>query len=142
MGIFSFLDPVLNFVLGPLLLLMPFWALLIISFVISLLIVLIYKWITDQNLMRQLKEEQKELQKQMKELKAHPEEAMKVQKQLMQTNMKYMGQSMKPTLITFIPIILIFGWLQGHLAYEPIMPGQEFSAIVNFEEGTKRKHHH
>ena len=135
MGFFSFLDPVLNIIFGPLLKLPPFWAILIISFLISLIIVLIYKFATNQNLMKQLKDEIKTLQKQAKELKEEPEKAMAVQKKAMQTNMKYMMQSMKATLITFIPIIIIFGWLQAHFAFIPIMPDQEFSMAVDFKDG-------
>jgi uncharacterized membrane protein (DUF106 family) len=41
---------------------------------------------------------------------------------------------MKPTLITFIPIILIFGWMNAHFAYEPLMPNEEFTLAVNFEK--------
>jgi len=135
MGFLSFLDPVMDFLFGWVLNLTPFWAVLIISFLISLIIVVIYKLTTDQTLMKDLKDETKAFQKQMKELKEHPEEMMKVQKKAMQTNMKYMTHSMRPTLITFIPIILIFGWLQAHLAVEPLMPGQEFSVEVLFEKG-------
>jgi len=135
MGFFSFLDPVLNVIFSPLLKLPPFWGIMIISLLISLIIVLIYKFATNQNLMKQLKDEIKALQKQAKELKQEPEKAMAVQKKAMQTNMKYMMQSMKATLITFIPIIIIFGWLQMHLAFMPILPDQDFTMTVNFKEG-------
>ena len=136
MGFWNFLDPVLNLIFGPLLKLDPFWAILILSFVISLVIVVIYKWTTDQNLMKQLKDEIKEFQKQMKTLKEDPKKMMAVQKQATQTNMKYMMHSLKPTLITFIPIIIIFGWLTANLAYDPILPNQEFSVIMSLEKGT------
>ena len=135
MGILSFLDPVLNLLFGPLLQLSYFWAILILSVIISLLITLIYKWTTDQNLMKQLKGETKALQKQMKELKDRPEEMMKVQKEMMQTNWKYMSHSLRPMLFTFIPIILIFGWMNAHLAYAPIFPGQEFQVSARFANG-------
>jgi uncharacterized membrane protein (DUF106 family) len=85
--------------------------------------------------MKTLKEETKALQKQMKELKDKPAEAMAIQKKAMQTNMQYMMKSMKPTLITFIPIIIIFGWLQAHMAFVPIMPDQDFSMVIEFDEG-------
>jgi len=52
---------------------------------------------------------------------------MQTQKEAMSINMKYMGKSMKSTLITFIPIILIFGWMNAHFAYEPLLPGEEFT---------------
>jgi len=46
-----------------------------------------------------------------------------------------MTHSLKPTLVTFLPLILIFGWLNGHMGYYPIMPGQEFTTTVWFDEG-------
>lgn len=134
MGIFSFLDPVMNAIFGPLLSLRPFYAVLILSAFVTFLITVIYKYTTDQNLMKQLKEEQKELQKEMKALKDQPDKVMQVQKRAMQTNMKYMMQSMKSTLFTFIPIILIFGWANAHYAFTPILPNEEFIVTATFEE--------
>ncbi|MCK4860054.1 MAG: DUF106 domain-containing protein, partial [Candidatus Omnitrophica bacterium] len=72
------------------------------------------------------------LQAEMKELRKEPEKAMQVQKQVMQTNMKYMKQSFKSMFYTFIPIIIIFSWMNVNLAYEPILPGQEFTTSVVF----------
>ena len=126
----SILDPIFS----PILALPTLLAVIILSFIISLIITVVYKYTTDQNLMKQLKDEMKSFQKQVKELRSHPEEAMKVQKKAMQTNMKYMMHSMKSTLYSFIPIILIFGWMNANLAYEPIMPGQDFTTKVIFGE--------
>ena len=126
----AFLDPVMDAILGPLLNLPPLWVILIISFAISLLIVVIYKFATNQTLMKDLKDELKSFQKQMKELKEHPEEVMKIQKKAMQTNMKYMMHSLRPTLITFIPIILIFSWLQ-----DPLLPQKDFTTTLDLVTG-------
>lgn len=126
------LEPVLN----PLLTLHPFWIVLIISLIVSVIITVIYKLMTDQDLMKTLKAEMKEFQKETKELKDHPEKAMEVQQKAMKTNMKYMGLSMKPTLVTFIPIIIIFGWLTSHLAYYPIIPNQEFMITATFKDAS------
>jgi len=41
-------------------------------------------------------------------------------------------QSFKPMIFTFIPIILILGWINAHLAYEPILPGEEFTTTIEF----------
>lgn len=128
----SLLDPILR----PLLQLPVLWIILIISLVIAVLITVIYKLMTDQNLMKQLKSELKEFQKEMKELKDHPEKRMEVQKKAMQTNMKYMMHSMKSTLVTFIPIIFIFGWMNANIAYDPIVPGQEFTITAAFAANT------
>ena len=125
------IDTILDPVFMPLLNLGPFWALVIISFVLSLLMTVIYKLVTNQDEMKRLKDEMKEHQKQMKE---NPEKIGELQKKAMSANLEYMRHSFKPTLITFIPIILIFGWLGAHLAYEPISPGDEFVLRVMFAE--------
>jgi uncharacterized membrane protein (DUF106 family) len=122
-------------VFSPLLRLPPVAAIGIIALVISLIIIIVYKYMTDQTLMKDIKHRQKELQKKMKEYKKEPEKMMKVQKELMDLNMKYMTQSFKPTIITFLPIIIIFGWLNANLAYEPILPGQEFTTTLALKEG-------
>lgn len=125
------LDPIFN----PLLELGYFWFILIIAFFLTLIITLIYKFTTDQTLMKKLKAEMKTLQKEMKTLAHDPKKAMAHQKKLMSKNMDYMKHSLKPTLYTFIPIIIIFGWLNSHLAYLPIEPGNEFLLSIEFKEG-------
>jgi len=134
MGILSIFTPIMDFIFGPLLGLSYFWAILILSFILALMISLIYKYTTNQSLMKDLKTEIKELQKEMKELKHDPQKMMGVQKKAMETNMKYMMHSMKPMLFTFIPIIIIFGWMNAHFAYYPIMPGEEFTTSILFEQ--------
>lgn len=124
----------LNIVFAPLLKLPLLWAVIILSLIVSLIIILITKYTTDQALMKKIKEDIKEHQKQAKELKGNPAKAMEVQKKAMELNMKYMMKSLKPTIITFIPIILIFGWMSSSFAYESIKPQQEFSVTVFFEK--------
>ena len=130
----AFLDPILNPVLQPLLDISPFLTLVILAVVISLLITLVYKFFTNQEKMKEMKDKQKESQKKMKELRSNPEEMMKVQKEAMKLNMEYMKSSFKPTLITMIPILLIFGWMSGHLGFEPLLPGVTYSMTAEFDE--------
>ncbi len=131
----SFLDPVLNPVLLPLLNWNPALLIVLVSLVISLIITVVYKFATNQTEMKRLKEKQKEFQKQMKELRSNPEEMMKVQKEAMKSNMDYMKHSLKSTLITMLPIILIFSWMAGHLSFEPIYPGETYSVTATFAKG-------
>ncbi len=130
-------EGVLSPVFDPLLYLPMTWVIAIMSFIITFLITLIYKFTTNQSLMKDLKEEMKELQKEMKELKSEPQKMMEVQKKAMQSNMKYMSHSMRSMLFTFIPIILIFGWMNANLAFEPIIPNQEFTTSVVFYDNIK-----
>jgi len=126
----SILDPILS----PLLRLSPLVSIIIISVSLSAIITILYKYLTDQNLMKSLREELKGYQKQMKEHKSNPEKMMEIQKKSMEVNMKYMMQSFKPMIFTFIPIILVFGWLNAHLAFVPIIPGQEFTTTIEFKD--------
>lgn len=130
-------ESILNPVFDPLLSLPTLWAVIILSFLISVIITLVYKYTTDQNLMKDLKAEMKEFQKEIKELKQDPAKAMQVQKKSMQTNMKYMMHSMRSTLYSFIPIIIIFSWMTANFAYDPILPGQEFTTTVVFDENAR-----
>src|SRR3989344_1588773 len=131
----AFLDPVFNPLLQPLLNASPFWAIAILAFIISLIITLVYKFATNQQEMKRLKGEQKDFQKKIKELRSNPQEMMKVQKEAMSKNMEYMKHSFKATLITMLPILIIFSWMSAHLMYEPIFQNDRFSISADFTEG-------
>ncbi|KHO46823.1 MAG: hypothetical protein QS98_C0001G0082 [archaeon GW2011_AR3] len=131
----AFLDSVLS----PILQYNPAIVIISLSIILSVLITLIYKWMTDQSLMKSLKDDIKKSQEDMKKHKDNPKKMLEIQKSAMEKNMKYMMHSMKPTLITFIPLILVFGWLNAHYTYDPIAPGQEFALSAQFEnmDGTE-----
>src|SRR3989344_6529305 len=99
----------LDFIFSPLLKFNPVLVIVGLSLVLSILITFIYKWMTDQTLMKQLKQDIKKLQEQMKANRNNQKKMLEINKLAMEKNMQYMGKSMKPTLVTFIPLILIFG---------------------------------
>lgn len=132
----NFLNTIFNPWLGPVLNLPPFWAILIISAGITLLITIVYKYTTNQKEMKTIKEDLKKYQKEMRKEK-DPKKMMATQKKALDLNMKYMMSSFKSTLYTFIPIIIIFAWLNSHIAYYPLYPDQEFTVTAKFAEGAK-----
>jgi len=132
MAFSDFLDPIFRPLLG----MHPLLAVGLVSLLVAFIITIIYKYTTNQDLMKRLKTEMKELQAEMKALREKPEEMMKVQKKAMESNMKYMMQSFKSTFYTFIPIILIFGWMNANFAFEPIVPGEQFQVELKFDKGT------
>ena len=90
----------------------PRWSLIVISFIITLLSTLAYKYLTNQTVIKAMKEEMKVLQQQVKLHKDDPEKMKETNKTLMSKNLELMKHSMRPTLFTFIPIILVFSWLR------------------------------
>ncbi len=127
----AILDPVLR----PLLSLPPIVSVLIISLIISLIVTFVYKLLTDQKRMKELKDEIKSHQKEMKKHRENPKKMMEVQKKAMEKNMQYMTSSFKPTLITLLPLFLIFGWLNANMGYYPLMPNQDFNVTIYANEG-------
>src|SRR3989344_1742544 len=112
------LDSFFNSIFGFLIKINPLLGLLIISFILTLLISLSYKFLTNQKELKQHKEEMNILQKEIKSLKDNPQKMMDKQKELMEKNFKMMKYNIKPMIITFIPLIIIFGWLR--VTFEPL----------------------
>ncbi len=101
----------------------------------SVIMVFLTKYTTDQDLLKRLRGEMKELQAEMKMLKNDPAKAGEVNKRLMEANMKMMMQSWKPMIFSMIPAVLILGWFNSNIAYEPLVVGEEFSVELEFYEG-------
>lgn len=107
-------------------------SLTIICAVLSIGTTLVYKYFTDQSLMKQIKEDIKKYQEQMKLHKGDAPKQLEIQSKMTALNMKMMPQTFKPMIITMIPFLLIFTFLnkvylgmiilplpfwKGHLGY-------------------------
>lgn len=130
------LNNILNFIFSPFLLIPPWLAVILLSLIVSVAVTLITKYATDQNLMKRLREEIKELQKEAKDLKNNQAKMGEIHKRFSDTNAKFMMQSLKPTLIFIIPSLLILSWMQANFAFEPINPGEDFAISVIFDKNS------
>ncbi len=84
-----------------------------IAFLITFIMTLVTKKFTDQNRLKELKEIQKACNIKIKENRNDPKKIAEINKQVMECSMEMLKHSMKPTLITFIPLILLFWWIRG-----------------------------
>jgi len=100
----------------------PFWFIVLLSIILSLTTTLVYKYATDQSLMKQIREDMKKYQEQMKQHKDDPHKIAEIQSQIMPLNSKLMMQSMKPTLITTIPFLIVFAILGKLLTGVAVIP--------------------
>lgn len=110
----------------------PLVILVIITFIMTLLVTLVYKYATNQRVMKETKEELKEIQKRIKADKDDPKKVLEHNKLMMEKQMGMFKHSFKPMLITLLPILLFFGWMNSNVAYEPILPNQNFNTTVKF----------
>jgi uncharacterized membrane protein (DUF106 family) len=94
---------------------------------LTLITVILQKYLTDQDALKTIKEEQKIIQEEMKLYKANPEKQMALSKKSMELQMKAMPMTMKPVLYTTIPFILSFRWFADYF-----MPLKETKLIYFF----------
>lgn len=126
-------SPVLDPVFGILLTLPPFWGIFVITFIVTLITTLIYKKMTDQEVLKTIKDDMKLIRDDMKKFQHDANKLAELQKLSLEKSMIQMKQTMKPMLITMLPILIIFGWFAGHLAYHPILPNQDFNVNLTFK---------
>jgi len=122
----SLLDPVLGWSLN-----MPLWlGIFVLAFLVSLLITVVYRFATDQQEMKRLKEKTKKFQKEMREHRSDTKKLAKIQKEAMEVNLTYMKKSLTPTLYTLIPLLFVFAWMNAAFALAPLDAGEPFSVSV------------
>ena len=110
----------------------PLIVIFLLSLFVSVLITVVYKFATNQKVLKALHEEMKSMREEIKKNK-DPSKAMELNKHLMEKTMQQMKHSMKSTIITIVPMFLIFGWMSSSLAFHAVSPGEEFETSITFE---------
>lgn len=95
-------------------------GLLIITAVLNLITTLIHKHVTDQDLLKQLKEEQKLVNAEMKLYRSNPEKSMELSKKSFELMGKTMPITMRPVIYTAIPFILLIRWFTDYFKDNPV----------------------
>lgn len=106
------LDTFFNFIFSFAIKLGAPWSIIIISLILTALMTVAQKYLTNQTEMKHLREELKHLQKEMKSNTNNPDKLPDIQKRSLESNMKYMKLSFRPIIFTSIPIIIIFNWIR------------------------------
>jgi uncharacterized membrane protein (DUF106 family) len=106
----------------------PVYSIIVLSAIVTLISTLVTKWLTNQDHLRSLKERQKQIQKDLKKCKPGDKIFEELQSEMLQITMTMMKSSFKPLLITFIPFLLLLGWIRN--TYEPILPGWIWYYII------------
>ncbi len=94
----------------------PLFGIFFVSAVITLLTTLVYKYATDQKVLKALREDLSRLQKEMTQEKHNPQKMGELNSQIWQKNLESMKHGLKPMIITFIPVIIIFQWMRATFA--------------------------
>jgi len=109
MGIY---ETTLATIFSPLLALPPILGEGILAVILTFITTLFYKYLVDQNKVKELKQKQKDLQAKIKELqKIKPEEASAATKEVLELTNKQMMMNMKPMFATMAIVIVILPWM-------------------------------
>ncbi len=90
------------------------FSLIVIFF--TLLTTLLQKYLTDQQMLKHLREEQKAIQAQMKEVRDHPEKLLELNQKSIEITMKIMPITMRPIMYTTVPFLLFLRWFGDYFA--------------------------
>lgn len=99
----------------------PKISIIVIAGFVSLFISLVNYFVMDKEKVKTGKERQKELQKQMKEHKHDTKKIMELQKEMMSHVGENFKHSLKPMLITMLPILVVFYWIKN--VYADVLSG-------------------
>ena len=94
-------------------------GLLIITAILNWITTILHKHMTDQNLLKQLKEEQKLVNEEIKLYRDNPQKTMELSKRSMELAMKTMPITMRPVIYTTIPFILLIRWFTDYFKDHP-----------------------
>jgi uncharacterized membrane protein (DUF106 family) len=91
----------------------PLVSVIILALAVTFLSMLVTKYLTNQERMRELKARQTACQKLLKDVKGDMAKMQKIQGDMMACSAEMMKMSFKPMLITFIPFLIIFTFIRG-----------------------------
>lgn len=90
------------------------WGMVAITLFFTLITTILQKYLTDQDTLKRIKEEQKIVQEELKLAKDNPEKTMELSGKSMELMMKAMPITMRPAMYTIIPFVLFFRWFNDY----------------------------
>lgn len=90
----------------------PQICIIVLSLFVTIFVTIVSYYLTDRALLKSIKEKQKKLRAEMKVSKDNPQRMMEINKQMMEDFPTQMKQSFKTSLVTLVPLLLLFNWLR------------------------------
>lgn len=107
----------------------PLWSLSFFSLVTGILMLLIFRYTSNQKGIKETKDRIKAYLLEIRLFKEDLRIQLSAQKEILRHNFTYMKHALKPMLFMIIPVVIILVQLDGWFGYRPLKPGE--SAIVS-----------
>lgn len=117
--------------LRPLQSLSPLWPLSLVSLMAGLLMLLVFRYVSDQQRIRKTKNAIKAHVLELWLFRDDPRIMLSSQGQILRLNGRYLKLALKPLLVVIFPMALILVYLEGWFGYRPLRPGE--AAIVSMQ---------
>ncbi len=114
-------EKIFEFLFGWAVAISPLLGIIIVSFVLSFISAIAWKYLTDQKLLKSIREKTKTMHEEFKQHKNDPKKLSELNAKMAKENWETMKiqykQSIKPMLITIIPFGFAFVWIRN--TYQP-----------------------
>jgi hypothetical protein len=122
---------IFDLMLSPLQSVSPLWSLSLVSVAAGLLMLLVFRYASDQ---RRIKETKNAIKAHVLELwlfRDDPRIMLASQGRILRLNLRYLKLAVKPLLVVIFPMALMLIYLEGWFSYRPLRPGE--AAIVSVQ---------
>lgn len=113
----------------------PIVGLLVVSLVVSILILLVFKKTSNQARLEAVK---RQIHACLFELRLFSDDLpaiLRAQGEILRHNLRYLGLSSVPMLVMLLPLVLVIAQLQFHYGYRGLRPSEHFLVKVQLKEG-------
>ena len=107
------LDSFFNSIFGWAIQMSPLTGIIVVAFTLTLIVTIVYKIMTDQDMLKNIKQEMKDIRKEIKLASQDPSKMAELNKRSMEKSMTQMKHTLKPTLITMLPLLFALTWLRN-----------------------------
>ena len=113
----------------------PLIGLTVVSLVVAVLMLLVFKATSNQEGLAEVKRQIHASLFEIRLFNADLGAILRAQGDLMKHNLRYLGYSVVPMLWMIVPFVLLIAQLQFHYGYEPVRPGEPVLVEANLAEG-------
>lgn len=106
----------------------PIWSMLWVSLVTAVLVLLVYKYLSSQEAIREAKERVKAHILEIRLFQDDPVLMGRAVRAALKANLRYLTLNLKPFLIVLLPVSLLLVQMEARFGYRPLLPNE--SALV------------
>lgn len=132
----SVLNTLFDLLCAPLARLNPWWAMAFLSLLTGLLMLLVFRFTSNQQGIRRTKDRIKGHLLEFRLFKDSLGVTLQAFGNILVQNLRYLGHALKPLLVMIIPLLLILAQLNARFGYRPLRPGEQVLLKVKLIRGT------